>query len=114
MRDEFDILREGVNFASNLVEECLDHVKIRRTGFMELRGSMCRRVKIAFTERLAERNFNGILRFDHRPKPTEKNPEPLPTLNLMVNPEGGQTIKQRDMKTLSGGEKSFSTVNIAY
>jgi hypothetical protein len=90
-------------------------VKDRSVGFFEIRGYMCRRVKIAFSNHLEARNFNGLLNFDHKPEPVrDKNgmlKEPLPTLTLMVNPEGGQTLKRRDMKTLSGGEKSFSTVS---
>jgi len=79
---------------------------------MDIRGYMCRRVKTAFSDHLQERNFNGLLKFDHKPKPTEKNPRPDPTLTLIVNPEGGRNIVKRDMKTLSGGEKSFSTVSL--
>ena len=87
----------------------------RGEGFFNLRGYMCRRVKIAFSNHLEARNFNGLLNFEHKPEPVkDKNgdlKEPPPRLSLMVNPEGGQTVKRRDMKTLSGGEKSFSTVS---
>ena len=90
----------------------------RRVGFFEIRGYMCRRVKIAFSKHLEARNFNGLLNFEHKPEPVkDKNgvlKEPPPRLSPMVNPEGGQNVKRRDMKTLSGGEKSFSTVNIFF
>ena len=84
-------------------------IKDRGIGFHEIRGYMCRRVKIAFSNRLYERGFNGVLNFDHHNK-DEKSGENKPLLSLMVDPQGGQTVKRRDMKTLSGGEKSFSTV----
>ena len=93
-------------------------VKDRSVGFYEIRAYMCRRVKTAFSNHLEARNFNGLLNFDHKPEPIkDKNgvlKYPLPTLSLMVNPEGGQSLKRRDMKTLSGGEKSFSTVSIFF
>ena len=96
----------------------LEMVKDRSRGFYEIRGYMCRRVKIAFSNHLEARNFNGLLNFEHKPEPfKDKNGDlkyPPPRLSLMVNPEGGQTLKRRDMKTLSGGEKSFSTVSIFF
>ena len=93
-------------------------VKNREVGFYQIRAYMCRRVKTSFSNHLEARNFNGLLNFNHKPEPIkDKNgvlKYPDPTLTLMVNPEGGQTLKRRDMKTLSGGEKSFSTVSIFF
>jgi chromosome segregation ATPase len=34
------------------------------------------------------------------------------TLTITVCPEGGDVIRKRDMKGLSGGEKSFSTISL--
>jgi len=112
MRKEFEFLLDGVRSMDAIVQESIDNVRERHRGFIMIRAYMCIRVKRAFTEHLQKRNFNGMLKFNHKPDPTEKNPEPDPTLTLMVNPEGGRNIIKRDMKTLSGGEKSFSTVSL--
>ena len=45
MREEFEILSNGYYFCQDIVEKSIEHVKERHTGFIELRASMCRRVK---------------------------------------------------------------------
>ena len=45
MREEYEILSDGYYFCEDLVEKSIEHVAERRRGFIELRASMCRRVK---------------------------------------------------------------------
>ena len=114
MKAEFERLVDGIGYSEAIVERCYQMAKERETGFHHLRGSMCRRVKTAFSDRLQERNFKGLIKFDHHPEETADGKKPDPTLTLIVNPEGGKGLIKRDMKTLSGGEKSFSTVSIFF
>ena len=114
MKAEFERLVDGIGYSEAIVERCYQMAKERKTGFHNLRGSMCRRVKTAFSDRLQERNFKGLIKFDHHPEETADGKKPDPTLTLIVNPEGGKGLIKRDMKTLSGGEKSFSTVRIFF
>jgi chromosome segregation ATPase len=75
----------------------------RRNGFLQIRGSVSRRVKLNFALRLQARKYSGEISFDHKKK----------ELCLTVCPEGGDVVVQkRDMKTLSGGEKSYSTISL--
>merc|ERR1712218_1355 len=46
--------------------------------------------------------MGGELNFDHQNK----------ELHIHVNPNGGEELIKRDMKTLSGGEKSYSTISL--
>ena len=74
----------------------------RKKGFIELRGSICRLISIAFTLRLKTRKFRGELSFNHRSN----------ELFIHVDPNGGEDMNKRDMKSLSGGEKSYSTISL--
>ena len=100
-QDQYDWLKD-------LITKMRRMNKSRAKGFYNIRGSMCRSVMNAFSAHLQQRNFQGKLKFKHN-----NNPGP-PTLELAVDPIGGDPKKnnKRDMKTLSGGEKSFSTVSL--
>ena len=102
LKADFEFLRDNINYFHGFVKNLKYMVKEREGGFIQIRGSMCRRVKMAFAYRLSQRNFNGSLEFDHQNE----------TLSLAVSPEGREFVQKRDMKTLSGGEKSFSTVSL--
>ena len=97
LEGHIDHLKELEEFLSRMVKK-------RKTGFNEIRGSMTRSVQRAFQQRLNERNFKGSLTFSHQDR----------MLELTVNPNGDEEDgeNKRDMKTLSGGEKSFSTVSL--
>ncbi|GAA5823619.1 hypothetical protein JCM11251_000701 [Rhodosporidiobolus azoricus] len=62
------------------------------------------RAKMQFLDHLSTRGFTGHLRFDHT----------AGKLNLTVQTDdaasGAKRAKQKDAKSLSGGEKSFSTI----
>ena len=102
--EKCDDLQKYINYLLSLDEFLSKMRKKRKDGFNELRGGMSREVQIAFQKRLNERNFKGSLTFDHKNN----------TLELTVNPNGDEEDEEnkRDMKTLSGGEKSFSTVSL--
>ena len=76
---------------------------------------MCRRVKTSFSEHLSKRNFNGLLKFNHKEDKYhgDKLVKPGKTLSIEICPEeDDMMLSKRDMKTLSGGEKSYSTVSL--
>jgi chromosome segregation ATPase len=54
-----------------------------------------------FSNYLNGRNFTGQLKFDHKSE----------TLDIIVHPNKSKDAKEsKDLKSLSGGERSFSTV----
>lgn len=59
------------------------------------------RMRVNFAYLLSERGFRGKVRLDHRGKLLELNIEPDETV---------KSAKGRQTKTLSGGEKSFSSI----
>ena len=73
----------------------------RRNRWIEFRRFISSRARANFTYLLSERAFRGNLRLDHRSK----------LLDLSVEPDITRTSDRgRQTKTLSGGEKSFSTI----
>ena len=79
-------------------------IRIRKAGYRELKMSITRRVTVIFVARLHARNFDGNLEIDHK--------KGTMTLTVVPNAQesGSEGQIRRDMKTLSGGEKSYSTI----
>jgi chromosome segregation ATPase len=74
---------------------------LRRQRWKWFQHYITLRAQLVFGYLLAERRFRGTLDFDHKQK----------ALELRVEPDHTRTSdKGRQAKTLSGGEKSFSTV----
>ena len=87
------------------VVSCLDRqLRFRRSGYLSMRGSIARSANHHFSHRLTTRNYHGKLAFDHK--------EHL--LKILVNPnaKNDDPSEIRDIKTLSGGEKSYCTVSL--
>ena len=80
-------------------------LKYRKKGFLQMRGAISRSTSHHFAFRLSTRGFFGKLVFDHKES----------TLQIMVNPNSSNESDEggiRDIKTLSGGEKSYCTVSL--
>ncbi|PVI06977.1 hypothetical protein DM02DRAFT_380399 [Periconia macrospinosa] len=73
----------------------------RKQRWLEFRQRITTRARIIFNYLLSERQFRGSLKVDHEKQRLDINVQPDITVQ---NAEGRQT------KTLSGGEKSFSTI----
>ncbi|KAI9787739.1 MAG: Structural maintenance of chromosomes protein 6 [Geoglossum umbratile] len=72
----------------------------RQNRWRKFRKFISARARAQFTYLLSERSFRGALKTDHRRH----------TLDLQVEPDETRSGKGRQTKTLSGGEKSFSTI----
>ncbi|KAI9834239.1 MAG: hypothetical protein M1819_003077 [Sarea resinae] len=72
----------------------------RQERWRKFRRYISARARAQFTYLLSERSFRGALKTDHRHG----------ILDLHVEPDETKTGKGRQTKTLSGGEKSFSTI----
>uniref|UniRef100_A0A665WV21 Structural maintenance of chromosomes protein 6 n=1 Tax=Echeneis naucrates TaxID=173247 RepID=A0A665WV21_ECHNA len=68
--------------------------------YAELRRFLSARCKYYFDSMLAQRGYTGSMNFDHKNE----------TLSITVQPGKGSNTSLSDMRTLSGGERSFSTV----
>lgn len=98
--DDFENLVTNIKYLKECCEFLEDMKKARQSGFVTIRGSMCRKITNKFTDRLRGRKFDGQLKFDHEQK----------SLTMNVDPSGSNF--KRETKSLSGGEKSFSTVSL--
>uniref|UniRef100_A0A8C6NTX4 Structural maintenance of chromosomes protein 6 n=1 Tax=Nothobranchius furzeri TaxID=105023 RepID=A0A8C6NTX4_NOTFU len=81
--------------------KCLDSVMIHRLQiYADLRQFLSARCKYYFNSMLAQRGYSGSMTFDHKNE----------TLSISVQPGQGSKADLSDMRSLSGGERSFSTV----
>ncbi|XP_040921027.1 structural maintenance of chromosomes protein 6 isoform X2 [Toxotes jaculatrix] len=81
--------------------KCLDGVMNHRLQvYAELRRFLSARCKYYFDSMLAQRGYTGSMSFDHKNE----------TLSISVQPGQGNKADLSDMRSLSGGERSFSTV----
>jgi len=83
---------------NNIMKQALGY---RRDRFDKFQRYITNRAKNYFTYLLSERKFRGRLDIDHKKR----------TLDIHVEPDiTKQSNSGRQTKTLSGGEKSFSTI----
>ncbi|KAM4522033.1 structural maintenance of chromosomes protein 6 [Odontesthes bonariensis] len=68
--------------------------------YADLRRFLSARCKYYFNSMLAQRAYSGSMTFDHKNE----------TLSISVQPGQENTADLSDMRSLSGGERSFSTV----
>ncbi|KAK1889292.1 Structural maintenance of chromosomes protein 6 [Dissostichus eleginoides] len=81
--------------------KCLDSVVSQRLKvYSELRRFLSARCKYYFDSTLAQRGYTGSMTFNHKSE----------TLSISVQPGQGSNVELSDMRSLSGGERSFSTV----
>lgn len=92
--------------SSTILSECLEKaLRYRKKRWIEFRDAISIRSHHHFVWNLMHRNYTGRLEFDHENQ----------TLDLRVLPNAppvqGRTATPSDLRGLSGGEKSFSTVS---
>lgn len=79
----------------------LDHIMIdRQDRYKSMRRSLSVRCKLYFNNFMMQLNCCGSMMFDHINE----------TLSISVKPPGQENSNVNDMRSLSGGERSFSTV----
>ncbi|XP_063170876.1 structural maintenance of chromosomes protein 6 [Candoia aspera] len=81
--------------------ERLDDMMVQRyKRYRKFRRSLSVRCKCYFNSLLNQRSYSGKIEFDHKNE----------RLSITVQPGDGNKAALDDMKSLSGGERSFSTV----
>ncbi|XP_070284811.1 structural maintenance of chromosomes protein 6 isoform X2 [Myotis yumanensis] len=80
-----------------LLEEIMTH---RFKTYQQFRRCLTLRCKLYFDNLLSQRAYCGKMNFDHKNE----------TLTISVQPGEGNRAAFNDMRALSGGERSFSTV----
>ncbi|XP_022257401.1 structural maintenance of chromosomes protein 6-like [Limulus polyphemus] len=81
--------------------EALDEgIRKRKKAYRIFRQQLCLRIKYLFITALSQRNYDGKISFDHKEE------------TLKIEVRTNETVKEynSDLKSLSGGERSFATV----
>ncbi|XP_020357157.2 structural maintenance of chromosomes protein 6 [Oncorhynchus kisutch] len=95
-RDKSNQVRDLKKFIDRLDNIMSD----RQTRYKIMRRSLSVRCKLYFNNFLIKMNCCGSMMFDHNSE----------TLSISVKPPGRENDSMSDMRSLSGGERSFSTV----
>ncbi|TNY22116.1 RecF/RecN/SMC [Rhodotorula diobovata] len=94
-----DAVRQ-VNELALLVGALKNAYDTRVSRWTDFRSHIVARARAGFHMHLSNRGFQGELKFKHD----------ACTLNILIRTEEGKKGKRKDTKSLSGGEKSFSTI----
>ena len=90
----------------NTITYLAQSLETRRKGFKKIRSSTCNNVNQNFCSQLNARKYIGTLVFNHKDK----------TMTIQVNPNNKEMSSgldvDRDIRSLSGGEKSYSSVSL--
>lgn len=99
-RKTLDELKQAIEETAQALEHGKHMLKVRGKRWRVFRKALSHRARMLFVSHLTYRNFDGQLVFDHDNG----------ALNIEINPNRNATGGTRDTMTLSGGERSYSTV----
>ncbi|KAJ1937798.1 Structural maintenance of chromosomes protein 6, partial [Linderina macrospora] len=107
--------KEEVRSVSKLIASLKTAHQQRLQKWIQFRDSMTVRTKMQFTQHLYQRGFTGKLEFDHANRtlvPKVQTDQDLVSGHAASNSQslGGEGFQRKDTKSLSGGEKSFTTI----
>lgn len=100
---KYNKTKDHIDDLQSFIDKLQDSILVRKRKYRRIFDAMVLRVRLLFCTMLLQQGFGGTLEFDH-----EKE-----HLHIVVEPHGdaaGTIENHRDVKSLSGGEKSYSTV----
>jgi chromosome segregation ATPase len=95
-------LHSAIAETKEAIDLATDMLDTRAQKWIKFRRGIAQRTRALFLSYLSVRNFLGDLNFDHKAK----------ALHISINPNRAETGGTRDTTTLSGGERSYSTVSL--
>uniref|UniRef100_A0A671LZQ8 Structural maintenance of chromosomes protein 6 n=1 Tax=Sinocyclocheilus anshuiensis TaxID=1608454 RepID=A0A671LZQ8_9TELE len=99
-KENFNNIARQVKGLEAFIRQLTEIMNTRHNVYAEMRMYLSVRCKYYFDSMLSQRGYIGKMTFDHKNE----------TLSISVQPgEGGKAVLS-DMRSLSGGERSFSTV----
>lgn len=99
VREKHKSIKKGMQWVRIFINEVDSYLKQRQQSFIQMRILISMRCRMAFDALLSQRGFTGKMHFNHADR----------LLQISVQP-GEDGITTNDMRALSGGERSFSTV----
>ncbi|XP_064486253.1 structural maintenance of chromosomes protein 6-like [Ornithodoros turicata] len=97
---KYDEMKGNVGKLREFIKKLHETMKERREKYCVLCEQTVLRLRLIFSSTLLQQNFTGRLEFDHSKQ----------LLHIQVKPNEENSQLQQDLKALSGGERSFSTV----
>ncbi|XP_071773847.2 structural maintenance of chromosomes protein 6 isoform X2 [Centroberyx gerrardi] len=98
--ENYKNMAQQVKSLNNFIKTLDSIIAERLRAYTELRRFLSARCKYYFDTMLAQRHYTGSMNFDHKNE----------TLSISVHTGEGNKADLSDMRSLSGGERSFSTV----
>ncbi|XP_061603033.1 structural maintenance of chromosomes protein 6-like [Cololabis saira] len=98
--EKYNNMSQQMKNLNSFIKSLEGVVNNRLKVYTELRRFFSARCKYYFMSMLAQRGYSGSMMFDHKNE----------TLSISVQPGQGNQADLSDMRSLSGGERSFSTV----
>ncbi|XP_063955858.1 structural maintenance of chromosomes protein 6-like [Lytechinus pictus] len=101
-RENYRTIKKQIKGMKGFVEKMNKILELRYVALKDMRHFIAQRTKYYFITMMSTRGYVGRLKFDH----------PREELILTVDPGESQKTKDvsKDVRSLSGGERSFSTV----
>ncbi|KAF9196644.1 Structural maintenance of chromosomes protein 6 [Haplosporangium sp. Z 11] len=104
-QDEYKAAKAAIFQLNQLVKHLKTTLHMRLSRWRQFRSQMSLRSKMNFSLQLAQRGYSGELEFQH--------PEKKLTIRVETEDQNSSkagVARDKDPKSLSGGEKSFSTI----
>ncbi|XP_068433413.1 structural maintenance of chromosomes protein 6-like [Clinocottus analis] len=98
--ENYKNMTQQMKYLNSFIKSLDSVMNHRLQVYAELRMFLSARCKYYFDSMLAQRGYTGSMAFDHKNE----------TLSISVQPGQGNKADLSDMRSLSGGERSFSTV----
>ncbi|XP_032234890.2 structural maintenance of chromosomes protein 6 isoform X4 [Nematostella vectensis] len=98
---ELEHIKDSLKNLRRFNKRLTNMMKKRTQAYQDYRGFIAIRAAFFFSMMLSQRGYQGKMKFDHKNE----------ALYLQVNVEQGKGRNAKDTRSLSGGERSFSTVS---
>lgn len=100
-KQKFKDIKKHIRWSKKFLTRVNQYLQEREEAFCKMRSLIAMRCTLDFDMLLSQRGFKGKMRFDHDDQ----------LLSISVKPHEDQdTPLSNDLRALSGGERSFSTV----
>ena len=101
--DALELAKQDINDMNTFIRELKKALDLRTQKWLQFRKHIAMRAKYQFMFHLSNRGYYGTINFNH----TERRLDLMVQTDDQLATQGG---RDKDPKSLSGGEKSFSTI----
>ena len=107
----YEKIKDQVEFLERYINEFSESIRMRAMIYIKLRNEITRVTSNNFGKNLKMLNFTGSLEIYHKETVVDGKIKRDQTLDININPKSSDPTKlYKDTRSLSGGERSFSTI----